>query len=207
MFFCVCVSDPGGHHHVQCCGGCDWSVWVARLAAGVHWPAHHHSNCLTDRLVCVYHSWRQSWVSLGTVSIVRHLSFLLSFFLPVSNTEYKWTTTWQTNSYLSFPLSESLQVYFAHLAICTVPEIDISSCSLLQQKERTDHHQSANLQDVSCKYNKHKYKNENLNQENCQVMVLADDVTQSIKQFIYEIVYCLDNNHTKCCISQKEKHI
>ena len=86
---CVCVSDPGGHHHVQCCGGCDWSVWAARFAAGVHWPAHHHANCLTDWPVCVYHSWRQSRVSLGTVSIVRHLSFLLSLSLSFSNTESK----------------------------------------------------------------------------------------------------------------------
>lgn len=38
-------------------------------------------------------------------------------------------------------------------------------------------------------------------------MVLADDVTQSIKLFIYEIVYCPDNNHTKCGISQKEKNL
>lgn len=158
----MCVSDPGSHHYVQCCGGCDWSVWVARLAAGVHWPAHHHSNCLTDRLVCVYHSWRQSWVSLGPVSIVRHslfccLSSYLCLILNINELQH----FWQTKSYLSFPLSESLQVYFAHLAICAVPEIDISSCSLLQQKERTDHHQSANLQDVSCKYKKHKYTNKN----------------------------------------------
>lgn len=89
-------------------------MWVARFAAGVHWSTHHNSNCYTDWPVCVYHSCRQSWVSLGAVSTVRHFSghffAQLASFLPVDLVTFlcsnKLTTTCLANkqSSLSFCL-------------------------------------------------------------------------------------------------------
>lgn len=70
-------ADPGCHHRLQCSGACDWFLWVARFASAVHRSTHHHSDRFADRPVSVHHSWRQSWVSLGPVSTVRHLSAYL----------------------------------------------------------------------------------------------------------------------------------
>lgn len=72
-------ADPGRHHRLQSSGACDWFLWVARFASAVHRSTHHHSDRFADRPVGVHHSRRQSRVSLGPVSTVRHLSAYLPF--------------------------------------------------------------------------------------------------------------------------------
>lgn len=57
------------------------------------------------------------------------------------------------------------QVYFSHRALCSVPERDITSCTILQQGEGPDLHQSADIQNVSSKYN------DNRNQVKCQWII------------------------------------
>lgn len=79
--------------------------------------------------------------------------FYLSLFSALIKWLYRWTATCLTDKQTTVCLSLSvcLQVYFAHRSFCSVLESDITSCSCLQQEERTDNHQSPDLQNVSCK--------------------------------------------------------
>lgn len=140
-----CVSDPGRHHCVQSGRGGDWSVWTARFAAGIHWPPHHHSDGVTHRPVSLHHCRRQSWFPLGPVSTVRHLLTCLPLCLSTCVSVYS-PLDLLTDKHLYL----CSQVYFAHRAVCSVPESDVTSSPCLHQEEGPENHQSPDLQDVSC---------------------------------------------------------